>query len=192
MSRTIGRHSPQQLGIFSYKIRESKKHLSGKNRLYNLFKGYGFEVYKEVPSYEILENGQEKGYIFDVLVMGKFVNSNNPVFVICEVDGRRGHRTGITDNKSKTRDNHFMDHYCIPTIRFAFEDLHGVDAIDDSLIIQEVEYWIKVNYDKVITQNKLIYSKKSKCCRCGHFSNVHTFSGCMICECQWGFIHELQ
>jgi hypothetical protein len=85
-----------------------------------------------------------------------------------------------------------MQKYSIPTVRFSFEDLHGNDKIDDDLIIKEVEYWIKVNYDKVITQNKLIYSKKAKCCKCGDFSNVHTFSGCMICECEFGYIHELQ
>jgi hypothetical protein len=112
--------------------------------------------------------------------------------MVLEVDGRKGHRTGITDNKAKVRDGHFLNKYAIPTIRFSFEDLHGVDKIDDDLIVKEVEYWIKVNYDRVITQNKLIYSKKAKCCKCGHFSNVHTFSGCMICSCEYGFIHELQ
>ena len=181
-----------QSSIFAYDIKESDKHYKSKLRLYNLYKNLGFEVYKEVPSIEILESGQEKHYVFDVLCCGRFVNSNNPVFVVLEVDGRKGHRTGITDDKAKVRDNHFLSKYSIPTVRFAFEDLHGVNKIDDDLIIQEVEHWIKVNYDKVITQNKLIYSKKSKCCKCGHFSNVHTFSGCMFCPCQYGFIHELQ
>ncbi len=181
-----------QSNVFGYKIRESRKHFIGKQRLYDLFKEQGYSTFKEVPSYEILENGQEKGYVIDVLICGKFIHSDKPIFIILEVDGRRGHRTGITDDKAKVRDNHFLSKYSIPTVRFAFEDLHGVNKIDDDLIIQEVEHWIKVNYDKVVTQNKLIYSKKSKCCKCGHFSNVHTFSGCMICECQWGFIHELQ
>ena len=181
-----------QNNVFCYDIRESEKHYKGKLRLYELFKKLGYEVYKEVPSIEHLENTETKNYVFDVLVCGRFVDSNNPVYIVLEVDGRKGHRTGITDNKAEVRDSHFMDKYQIPTIRFAFEDLHGVNKIDDDLIIKEVEYWIKVNYDRVVTQNKLIYSKKSKCCKCGHFSNVHTFSGCMICSCQWGFIHELQ
>jgi hypothetical protein len=181
-----------QNNVFAYDIRESEKHYKGKLRLYNLFKSLGYQTHKEVPSQEHLENGETKNYVFDVLVCGRFVDSNSPVYVVLEVDGRKGHRTGITDNKAAVRDNHFMDRYAIPTVRFAFEDLHGVNAIDDDLIIKEVEYWIKVNYDKVITQNKLIYSKKAKCCKCGDFSNVHTFSGCMICSCEYGFIHELQ
>lgn len=181
-----------QSSVFCYQIRESDKHLSGKNRLFNLFKQLGYGTFKEVPSHEVLESGEVKNYIFDCLVIGKFVNTNDPIFIILEVDGRKGHRTGITDKKAEVRDRHFMDKYCIPTIRFAFEDLHGTNKIDDDLIIKEVEYWIKVNYDKVVTQNKLIYSKKSKCCKCGHFSNVHTFSGCMSCECLYGFIHQLQ
>jgi hypothetical protein len=181
-----------QNSVFAYQIKESQKHYLGKVRLYNLFRDRGYSVFKEVPSYEILESGQEKGYVIDVLCCGRIVNSHDPIYIILEVDGRKGHRTGITDNKAKVRDDHFMQKYSIPTIRFAFEDLHGVDKIDDDLIVKEVEYWIKVNYDRVITQNKLIYSKKAKCCKCGHFSNVHTFSGCMICECIYGFIHELQ
>jgi hypothetical protein len=185
-----GRHT--QSNIFCYQIRESRKHFLGKQRLYDLFKGQGYEVYKEVPSQERLEDGQIKNYVIDVLVCGRFIHSDKPIFIILEVDGTKGHRTKTTDDKAKTRDNLFMDKYGIVSIRFAFEDLHGVNAIDDSLIIKEVEYWIKVNYDRVITQNKLIYSKKAKCCKCGDFSNVHTFSGCMVCECQWGFIHELQ
>lgn len=190
MSRTGQRHS--QLAIFSYQIRESKKHFLGKQRLYDLFRNRGYSVFKEVPSQEVLDDGQVKNYIIDVLCVGRFIDSNNPIYIFCEVDGRKGHRTGITDNKAKVRDDHFLTKYNIVTVRFAFEDLHGVDKIDDDLIVKEVEYWIKVNYDRVITQNKLIYSKKAKCCKCGHFSNVHTFSGCMICECQWGFIHQLQ
>jgi hypothetical protein len=181
-----------QNSVFAYDIRESDKHLKGKERLFNLFKNLGYEVYKEVPTHERLENGEIKNYVFDILVVGKFVGTDRPILTVLEVDGRKGHRTKITDDKAKKRDQHFMDRYQIPTIRFPFEDLHGVDKIDDDLIVKEVEYWIKVNYDRVITQNKLIYSKKAKCCKCGHFSNVHTFSGCMICECQWGFIHELQ
>src|SRR5215210_3236829 len=177
MSRT----EPSQLNIFSYKIRESDKHYKGKLRLYELFKTNGYEVYKEVPSQEKLESGEDKGYVFDILVCGRFVDSNSPVFVIIEVDGRKGHRTGITDHKARVRDDHFMDKYAIPTIRFAFEDLHGVNSIDDDLIIKEIEYWIKVNYDRVITQKKLLFSKKVRCCKCGHFSSVHTFSGCMTC-----------
>lgn len=189
MSRS-NRHP--QSSVFCYQIRESRKHYLGKQRLYDFFKGQGYEAYKEVPSREILDNGEIKNFVIDVLIGGKFIHSDKHILIILEVDGKKGHRTGITDNKAKTRDSHFLEKYKIPTVRFSFEDLHGVNKIDDDLIIQEVEYWIKVNYDKVITQNKLIYSKKSKCCRCGHFSNVHTFSGCMICECQWGFIHELQ
>lgn len=189
MSRT-GRQP--RSSVFCYQIRESQKHYLGKRRLYELFKSNGFEVYSEVPSQEHMENGDIKNFIFDVLVVGKFVDSERPLFTILEVDGRRGHRTGITDNKAALRDGHFLEKYNIVTVRFAFEDLHGVNKIDDDLIIQEVEHWIKVNYDKVVTQNKLIYSKKSKCCKCGHFSNVHTFSGCMICPCQYGFIHQLQ
>lgn len=181
-----------QHSIFAYDIRESDKHYKGKIRLFNLFKSLGYQTHKEVPSHEVLENSEKKNYVFDVLVCGRFVDSHNPVYVILEVDGRKGHRTGITDNKAKIRDNHFLSKYSIPTIRFAFEDLHGVDKIDDDLIIKEVEYWIKVNYDKVSTQNKLTFSKKTKCCKCGDFSSVHTFSGCMVCECQYGFIHELQ
>ena len=190
MSRANRRSS--QSSVFCYQIRESDKHYKGKLRLYNLFKSLGYSTHKEVPSQEHLENGETKGYVFDVLVCGKFVGSNNPVYTILEVDGRKGHRTKITDDKARVRDNHFMNRYAIPTIRFQFEDLHGVDKIDDELIIKEVEYWIKVNYDKVITQNKLMFSKKARCCKCGHFSNVHTFSGCMVCECQYGFIHQLQ
>ena len=189
MSRT-GR--PPRSSVFCYQIRESEKHLKGKLRLYNLFKSLGYAVFKEVPSQEHLENGEIKNFIFDVLCIGRFVDSNRPVYVILEVDGRKGHRTGITDNKAAVRDNHFMDKYQIPTVRFAFEDLHGVNKIDDDLIIKEVEYWIRVNFDRVVTQNKLIYSKKAKCCKCGDFSNVHTFSGCMVCSCQYGYIHELQ
>ena len=189
MSRT-GRQP--RSSVFCYQIRESQKHLSGKNRLYNLFKSLGYAVFKEVPSQERLENGEIKNYVIDILVVGKFVDSDRPIYVILEVDGTKGHRTKITDNKARIRDNHFMDQYSIPTIRFGFEDLHGVDAIDNSLIIKEVEYWIKVNYSKVVTQNKLIYSKKAKCCKCGDFSNVHTFSGCMVCSCEYGYIHELQ
>jgi hypothetical protein len=188
----MSRAGPSQLNIFSYKIRESDKHYKGKIRLYELFKNLGYQTHKEVPSQERLENGEDKGYVFDILVCGRFVDSNSPVFVVLEVDGRKGHRTGITDHKAAIRDGHFLEKYKIPTVRFAFEDLHGANKIDDSLIIQEVEYWIKVNYDKVITQNKLLYSKKARCCRCGHFSNVHTFSGCMACQCEWGYIHELQ
>jgi hypothetical protein len=190
MSRAIGRQS--QSSIFCYQIRESEKHLKGKNRLYDLFKKNGYSVFKEVPSQERLEDGQIKNYIIDVLCCGRIINSHDPIYIILEVDGRKGHRTGITDKKAELRDSHFLNKYAIPTVRFAFEDLQGVDKITDDLIIKEVEYWIKVNYDKVITQNKLIYSKKAKCCKCGDFSNVHTFSGCMVCECQWGFIHELQ
>lgn len=181
-----------QNNVFGYQIRESKKHFLGKQRLYELFKNRGYGVFKEVPSYEILESGERKNYVIDILIMGKFVNSNHPIFVVAEVDGRKGHRTGITDNKANVRDGHFLSKYSIPTIRFAFEDLHGADKIDDDLIIKEVEYWIKVNYDKVSTQNKLMFSKKAKCCKCGDFSSVHTFSGCMVCECQYGYIHELQ
>src|SRR5690349_17782278 len=114
-----------QNNVFAYKIKESPKHLNGKNRLFNLFKNLGYEVYKEVPSQECLDNGEIKNYVFDVLVVGKFVNCNDPIFTILEVDGRKGHRTGITDNKSKVRDSHFLTKYAIPTIRFAFEDLHG-------------------------------------------------------------------
>lgn len=186
------RRRTSQNNIFAYDIKESDKHLKSKLRLYDLFKKNGFEVYKEVPSQEHLENGQIKNYVFDILCCGRFVDSNRPIYIILEVDGRKGHRTGITDDKAALRDGHFLDKYNIITVRFAFEDLHGVNKIDDDLIIKEVEYWIKVNYDRVVTQNKLIYSKKSKCCKCGHFSNVHTFSGCMICSCQYGFIHELQ
>ena len=178
--------------VFCYQIRESRKHYLGKQRLFNLFKNLGYSVFKEVPSQERLEDGQTKNYVIDILLCGKFVDSNNPIYIICEVDGSKGHRTKITDEKAKKRDELFLGRYSVPSIRFAFEDLHGVNAIDDSLIVKEVEYWIKVNYDKVVTQNKLIYSKKSKCCKCGHFSNVHTFSGCMICDCQYGFIHQLQ
>lgn len=190
MSRT-GRHS-QQLNIFSYQIKESEKHLSGKNRLYNLFKDRGYSVFKEVPSYECLESGENKGYVIDILCCGRFVNSNHPIFIICEVDGSKGHRTGRTDNKARIRDSHFMDRYKIPTVRFAFEDLHGVNKIDDDLIIKEVEYWIKQDIDKIVEQDKKLFSKKARCCKCGHFSNVHTFSGCMSCSCEYGFIHELQ
>lgn len=178
--------------VFCYQIRESEKHLKGKNRLYELFKKYGFEVYKEVPSQERLDDGDVKNFIFDVLVIGKFVNSKCPIITILEVDGRKGHRTGITDNKARVRDSHFMNKYSIPTVRFAFEDLHGVNKIDDELIIREVEYWIKQDMDKIVDQDKKLYSKKSRCCKCGHFSNVHTFSGCMSCSCEFGFIHELQ
>src|SRR5690349_19390513 len=181
-----------QNSVFAYQIKESDKHHKSKIRLYELFKNRGYSVFKEVPSQERLDNGEQKNYVFDILCCGRFVDSHNPIYIICEVDGRKGHRTGITDSKAKTRDDHFLSKYSIPTIRFAFEDLHGVNAIDDDLIIKEVEYWIKVNYDKVLTQNKLMFSKKAKCCKCGDFSSVHTFSGCMICDCQFGFIHELQ
>lgn len=181
-----------QNSIFAYDIKESQKHYLGKQRLYNLFKGLGYATFKEVPSQECLESGETKNYIFDILLCGKFVNSDRPIYTVLEVDGRKGHRTGITDNKAEVRDSHFLEKYKIVTIRFAFEDLHGVKKIDDDLIVKEVEYWIKVNYDKVVTQNKLIYSKKKSCCKCGHFSNVHTFSGCMVCECNFGYIHELQ
>lgn len=185
------RPSPQS-NVFAYDIKESDKHYKGKLRLYNLFKSRGYQTHKEVPSQERLESDEVKNYVFDVLVCGRFIDSNNPIYIILEVDGRKGHRTGITDNKAKVRDDHFMNKYNIPTVRFAFEDLHGNDKIADDLIIQEVEYWIKTYMDRVVDQKKLIFSKKSRCCKCGHFSNVHTFSGCMICSCEWGFIHELQ
>src|SRR5690349_8852268 len=147
-----------QSNIFAYKIKESEKHLKGKERLFNLFRQRGYEVYKEVPSQERLEDGQVKNYVFDILLCGRIIDSRNPVYTICEVDGRKGHRTGITDNKTRLRDSIFLEKYGIVTVRFAFEDLHGADKIDDDLIIKEVEYWIKVNYDKVSTQNKLMFS----------------------------------
>lgn len=181
-----------QNNVFGYNIKESQKHYLGKRRLYELFKSNGFEVHSEVPSQERLDNGDIKNYVFDILVVGKFVGSKRPIYTILEVDGRKGHRTGITDNKARVRDEHFLNKYNIPTIRFAFEDLHGVNKIDDDLIMKEVEYWIKQDIDKIAEQDKKLFSKKARCCKCGHFSNVHTFSGCMSCSCEFGFIHELQ
>lgn len=185
-------YQPSLYSIFGYQIRESDKHAKGKIRLYDLFKKLGYEAHKEVPSREIIESGSVKNYVFDVLIYGKLAKSNNPIYVILEVDGRKGHRTGITDIKGKIRDDHFMNKYNIPTIRFAFEDLHGAKEIDDNLIIEEVEYWIKVHLKKIIYQNKPMNLRKNKCCKCVHFPQDHTFAGCLICDCEYGYIHELQ
>lgn len=182
----------------SYKKSGGPLHEAGKDRLYNLFKRLGYEVYKEVPTHETLEDGDKKGYVFDVLVCGRFADTpNKKIYVILEVDTpHKGHGTKDQDIKAAKRDGHFLWKYGIPTARFETPLLrdpkkYGRRMYDDDVIIKQVEWMISENIEEVRNQNKLIYSRKSKCCKCGDYSESHTFSGCMVCNCQWGYIHSL-
>lgn len=129
-----------------FKKREGKKHYEGKIRVGSLFQSQmGYDAFFEVPSIEHTTfHDLPITYYFDVLLGIKgYKNYEYRGFVICEVDGRIGHRTLKTDSKAYKRDNHFLTKYGIPTVRFATEDLVGGKKIDESMLIAEMDYQLQ-------------------------------------------------
>lgn len=129
-----------------FKKREGKAHHAGKIRLGSLFQSQaGYDAFFEVPSIENVSfYDLPVQYFFDDLIGIKgYRNYEYRAFIILEVDGRVGHRTRNTDSKSYKRDNHFLQKYGIPTVRFATEDLVGSKKLTDNEIFEEYEYQIK-------------------------------------------------
>lgn len=129
-----------------FKKREGEKHYKSKLELARIFQTHlRCDAFFEVPSIENVEfQDTPVTYWFDVLLGLKgYRHYDYRALVILEVDGRIGHRTLKTDNKAKRRDDHFLQKYGIPTIRFATEDLVGSKKLEDSEIIDEFEFQYK-------------------------------------------------